>query len=217
MALELEDQSQCVCVCVWQRCASRALSSACWRAGSPGCAPRASQLTSRLFCPLSKPQPKQCNRSSQLVWLKLVRNEGAARDRSPDEEQSPLDTVSAPLSNAHDITLLSLNKRTITPDKRFKVSHQSPSKWTLTIENVSLSDDKAYYLCQVGGGSGGSGGGGLSVGRSGSRPPASEHAGSSATPRDPMIGSSDGLNFVGGARLNVLGEFWLDLSQSDRR
>lgn len=82
----------------------------------------------------------------------------------PGAKQPP----GAELGRADDITLLSLNRRLITPDQRFKVRHQPPSKWVLTLDNVGPADDHAYYLCQAGG-------------------PA-------------------GARFIGGARLNVLGE-----------
>lgn len=106
--------------------------------------------------------PKGEEPAAKLVWVKLVMRDEGARSSGLDA----------------DITPLSLNRRVIAPDKRFKVRHQPPHKWLLSIENVGQADDKAYYLCQ-----------------------------SSEAQRAPQaVGASDGrtANFIGGARLNVL-------------
>lgn len=65
------------------------------------------------------PQP---GAPEQLVWLRLLRDE---------------------------LTVLSLNRKLISPDRRLRVAHQPPRRWTLTLERVSeLADDGAYFLCQ---------------------------------------------------------------------
>lgn len=80
-----------------------------------------------------------------------------------------------------DITLLSLNQKIITPDRRFRVHHQAPNKWSLTLEQVSQSDDGAYFLCQ-----------------------AAELAAARA---EAARGAQSQGSFIGGARLNVLGVY----------
>lgn len=82
--------------------------------------------------------------NNQLVWLKLLRT-NATR---PPDQTGP----SAANLDQNDITLLSVGERLVTPDKRFRVQHQPPSKWTLTIDTVGQQDDRAYFLCQAAGG-----------------------------------------------------------------
>lgn len=100
----------------------------------------------------------------KLLWIRLLARGGP---KSGSQE--------------NDITPLSLNKRVITPDRRFKVQHRPPHKWLLSIENVGPADDKAYYLCQSGG----------------SQRPA-------ASPAPGATGQAGAANFIAGARLNVL-------------
>lgn len=143
----------------------------------------------------------------QLIWLKLVRRSESASavqvgqsNQTATASGEPADRQrTSPNSNSldnNDITLLSLNKRLITPDKRFHVRHQPPNKWLLQVDNVGAQDDRAYYLCQVSGGGGGS--------------PSAKSAGGQQS----AVGNSNRNNyatpsgrFVGGARLNVLGEY----------
>jgi hypothetical protein len=126
----------------------------------------------------------------------LVRGDAtAAKDTS---QQPQADHPAPAAAGVHDITPLSIGKRIITRDKRFRVHHQPPAKWTLSIDNVGPSDDKAYYLCQISGGGGG--GGHSTAGSARGQPPlpSSEPAA--------LAASSSGPSFFGGARLNVLGE-----------
>lgn len=105
--------------------------------------------------------------TQQLVWLRLNRE---ANKTVSDE-----------------ISLLSLNQKLITPDKRFKVRRQSPLKWSLTLEQVVPDDGHAYYLCQAGG----------------ERHSAGECV-AAVSPACNSRATKMTNRFVGGARLNVL-------------
>lgn len=126
----------------------------------------------------------------QLIWLRLVnRAERPSAPNSPPEadDEQLADGKRAPRSDQNDVTLLSLNRRLITPDRRFKVGHQPPLRWTLTIENVGLADDRAFYLCQASG--------------TADEKDHQQQAGEQAQPA-----AAGGARFIGGAKLNVLGE-----------
>lgn len=116
----------------------------------------------------------------QVVWVKLINNQRRPRNNGTSEISMG---TKAGLATGNDITPLSLNDAIITPDKRLRVHHRPPSRWVLTIDNVGQADDKAYYLCQV----------------TGPKQVASSASSSSSS-------GELATNFIGGARLNVLGE-----------
>lgn len=72
-------------------------------------------------------------------------------DQAQDEGNSVDEVSSSTKPNLGFQTVpLSLGNKMITKDKRFKVTRHSSTKWSLQIDDVNLSDDKAYYLCQIG-------------------------------------------------------------------
>lgn len=80
----------------------------------------------------------------QPVWVKLRKDDDHQTNQSNGQDSS------VQKSKGYDTVLLSLGQKMITRDRRFKVTRQLNTRWTLQIENVGPSDDQAFYLCQSG-------------------------------------------------------------------